>query len=81
MRDVELVVLHFIVWAPVLVLALAVAVVTAPIFEPVSHDVGCDRRCAACGIVVPERGVCVIFRVVLLMLAYAGALCGSKMLR
>jgi hypothetical protein len=70
-RDVELVVLHLVVWTPVFVLALAVAVVAATVFEAVFHDVGGDGGCAACGVVVAQGGVGVIFRVVLLMLTHA----------
>jgi hypothetical protein len=70
-RNVELVVLHLVVWAPVFVLALAVAMVAATVFEAVFHNVGGDGSCAACGIVVAQSGVGVILRVVLLMLTRA----------
>jgi hypothetical protein len=36
--NVELVILHFIIWAPVIVLALPVLMVTATIFEASSVD-------------------------------------------
>jgi hypothetical protein len=72
MSDVELVVLHFVVGAPVFILTLTVAVVSATILEPVFQDVGRDRGCTACSVVVAAQGgVGVILSVVLSMLTYA----------
>jgi membrane glycosyltransferase len=71
MSDVELVVLHFVVGAPVFILTLTVAVVSATILEPVFQDVGRDGGCTTCSVVVAQGGVGVILSVVLSMLTYA----------
>ena len=66
--NVEMVVLDFVVGAPVVVFALAVLVVAAPIFKAAAVDARGDGRGVAGGIVVAERRVGVVFGVVLLML-------------
>jgi hypothetical protein len=70
--------LYFVVGAPVLVLALAIAVVAATIFEAMAHDIRGDRGRATCSIIVAQSGVCVTLGIVLLMLICAGAFRQAK---
>jgi hypothetical protein len=58
--NVELVVLHFVVRAPVVILAFAVLVVATTIFEATPVDGRCDGSSVTGGIVVAESRICIV---------------------
>jgi hypothetical protein len=50
--NVELIVLNFVIWSPVLVFALAVFVVTASVLEATPMDGRCDGCCVTNSVIV-----------------------------
>ena len=54
MCNVELVILHFVVGAPVVIFTLTELVVTTPILEAAPVDSGRDRGCVTQGVVITQ---------------------------